>query len=167
MTAARAECNSLLKSRATSGRLRVAASPGRRGWRTTRGARAAFIVVCANGFGERQSAAVMQKAAAQTNAPERRRAQFLRSGRAAVLDDAISRAHVVEQEVAVRMDDFVAEGVGNDERTAVDDRASRSGDDGQERGRCRSRFDRKQLRRLRRRWYSRDSNRARELSKRA
>lgn len=76
---------------------------------------AAFIVVCANGIGERQGAAVMQKAAAQANAPERRRAQFLRGGRAAILDDAVSRAHVVEQEVAVGMNDFVAERVGNNE----------------------------------------------------
>lgn len=72
----------------------------------------------------------MQHAAVEAHSPERRRAQFLRGGRAAVLDDSISCADVVEEEVAIGVDDFIAEGVGNDERAAVDDRACGRGNDG-------------------------------------
>src|SRR5215471_6956051 len=72
----------------------------------------------------------MQETAAQPDTPERRSAQLLRSGRAAVLDDTVSCAHVVEQEVTVGMDDLVAERIWNDKRAAVNHRTRRSGNDG-------------------------------------
>jgi hypothetical protein len=66
----------------------------------------------------------------RAEAPEGDGAQFVGGVLRGILDDAVAGADVVEEEVAVGMNDFGAEGVGNGEGSAVDDSAGGSGDDG-------------------------------------
>src|SRR5947209_2481229 len=81
--------------------------------------------VAHDGLHEGQSRAVVQQAVARPHAPQRRGA-YLRPRRLpAVLDYPVARPHVVQQEVAERLDDLVAERCGDAERPAVDDRAGR------------------------------------------
>jgi len=60
-------------------------------------------------------------AVVRAHAPQRNRAQLVGRARTAVLYDAVAGADVVEQEVAVGVNDLVAEGGRNRERAAVDD----------------------------------------------
>ena len=61
--------------------------------------------------------------------PEGNGAQFVGGVLRGILDDAVAGTDVVEQEVAVGMDDFVAERIGDGERSAIDDRSGGSRDD--------------------------------------
>ena len=69
------------------------------------------------------------------NRPRARRPQsaavliLLRVDGAAVLDDAVTRPDVVQQEVGERVDDLVAQRVGDPERAAVDQGPRSRGDD--------------------------------------
>ena len=73
---------------------------------------------------------VVHEPAARAQAPERGRPDLVPRRRASVLDDAVTGADVVQQEVAERVDDLVAERVGDPQRAAVDPRPRRRGDDG-------------------------------------
>ena len=44
--------------------------------------------------------------------------------------DPVTGVDIVEQEIAVGMDDFVAQGVGDGKRAAINDRAGGGGNDG-------------------------------------
>ena len=77
--------------------------------------------------GER--ATVVEQAVARADSPQRRRAHFVGTSLSAILDDAVSGAHIVQQEVTVRMDDLISQCRGYGERSAIDDRAGRSGHD--------------------------------------
>src|SRR5262245_60341555 len=67
--------------------------------------------------GEGQS--VMHQPRLETQSPEWRGAQLVRRCLSAVLHNSISRTHVMQQEVAVRMDDLVAQGGGHGELPLV------------------------------------------------
>src|ERR1700749_2991947 len=73
--------------------------------------------------GRARRAAVVHELVVRPKTPERRGANHVLRGLAAVLDEAVARADVVEQEVAERVNDLIRERGGNDERAAVDDRA--------------------------------------------
>lgn len=86
-----------------------------------------FVIVCANGLGESERAAVEQQAAAKASSPQRRRTQLVSGCRAAVLHNSVAGDDVVEQEIAVRTNDLVAEGVWDHQGAAIDNRARRRG----------------------------------------
>jgi hypothetical protein len=54
-------------------------------------------------------------------APKRSRPQFICGVLRGILNDTITRSHVMQQEVAERMNDFIAEGVGHDEGSTIYD----------------------------------------------
>src|ERR1700747_2682234 len=62
--------------------------------------------------------------------PQRHGTQFVGGILRWILDDAVAGLDVVEQEVAVRMDDLISQGLWDSECSAVDDRSGRGGDDG-------------------------------------
>lgn len=63
-------------------------------------------------------------------APKRSRPQFICGVLRGILNDTITRSHVMQQEVAERMNDFIAQGVGHGEGSTIYDRPGRSGSDG-------------------------------------
>src|SRR5262249_14509886 len=70
--------------------------------------------------------AVMQKEIASAQSPKRRRPDLVVCTLSAVLDDGVAGANVVQQEIAVRMDDFVTESRRYRVRTTINRRTSRS-----------------------------------------
>src|SRR5437667_12280298 len=68
-----------------------------------------------------QRFAVMHQAATRPHAPERSRAQLVLRALTAVLDDAVSGADVVQQEISERMDPLVTQRRRHRELAAVDD----------------------------------------------
>ena len=76
-----------------------------------------FAAVALDGVVESGSTPVVQQLRAGANAPKRRRAHFLSRFLASGLHDAVTGADVVEEEVAVRMDDLIAKRIGHDERS--------------------------------------------------
>src|ERR1700746_284063 len=62
--------------------------------------------------------------------PEWHCTQFVSGILRRILDDAVVVFDVVEQEVPVRMNDLIPEGLWYGERSAVDDSSRRGGDDG-------------------------------------
>ena len=89
-----------------------------------------FAVVAVDGAFEREGFEVVHVARMRAEAPERDGAQFVSGVLRGILDDAVAGADVVEEEVAVGMDDPVAERVRHGERSAIDDHAGASSDDG-------------------------------------
>src|SRR5712671_4330447 len=73
---------------------------------------------------------VMHKARPHAEAPKCRRAEFVRGILRPGLDDAVASLDVVQQKIAVRMDDLVAERRRHDESPAIDPRARRRRRDG-------------------------------------
>src|SRR5713226_5382611 len=82
-----------------------------------------FVAVTLNGVKESDSTAVVQQLRARTHPPKRRRAHFMGCFLAAGLHDAVPSADVMKQEVAVGMNDLVAEGIGHDEGARGDSRS--------------------------------------------
>src|ERR1700730_13378062 len=72
----------------------------------------------------------MHESGAHAQAPQRRRAQLVGCVLRTRLYDSISSLDVVQQEIAVWMNDLVAQRLGNDKRSAVDDRSGASRRDG-------------------------------------
>src|SRR5262249_25629696 len=70
--------------------------------------------------------AVMQKKIASPQSPKRRRPNLVVCTLSAVLDDRVAGADVVQQEIAVRMDDFVSESRRYRVRTTINRRTNRS-----------------------------------------
>ena len=66
----------------------------------------------------------------RAQSPQRHSAQFVGGVLRGILDDAVAGFDVVKQEVAVRMDDFIAQGFRDGECSAVDDRSGWGGDYG-------------------------------------
>jgi hypothetical protein len=62
--------------------------------------------------------------------PQRHRTQFVGRILRRILDDAVAGFNVVEQEVAVRMNDLIPQGLWYGECSAVDDSSCRCGDNG-------------------------------------
>lgn len=62
-------------------------------------------------------------------APKRGRPQLICSVLRGILYDAVTRSHVVQQEVAERMNDFIPQRVGHREGPTVYNRPRRSGRD--------------------------------------
>jgi len=62
-------------------------------------------------------------------APKRSRPQFVRGILRGILNDTVTRSHVMQQEVAVWMNDFIAQGVWHGESSAIYDGPRRSGSD--------------------------------------
>lgn len=67
----------------------------------------------------------MQHAALGAQAPQWARAHLVGGGLPTVLDNPIASAHVVQQEVAIRMYDFAAQSRRHRECTTVDHRSGR------------------------------------------
>src|SRR5206468_7300820 len=88
-----------------------------------------FAGVPLNRSVEGQRGAVVHVAIVRPHAPQRLGAQLVARRGSAVLDDAVAGADVVQQEVAVRVDDLVAERRGNRQRAPVDAGAHRRGRD--------------------------------------
>src|SRR6266850_209726 len=82
-----------------------------------------------NGVKEGGAAAVVQQLRAGTHSPKWRRAHFVCGFLAAGLNNAVTGPDVVEQEIAVRMDDLVAQRTGHDERSRSHSRACWRGGD--------------------------------------
>ena len=72
----------------------------------------------------------MHVARSHAEAPERSRPQFICGVLRGILNDTITRSHVMEQEVAERMNDFIAQGVGHGKGSTIYDCPRRSGSDG-------------------------------------
>ena len=83
-----------------------------------------FVAVTLNGVEKGDGAAVMQQLRARADSPKRRRAHFLSGFLATRLHDVIASADVVQQEVAIRMDNLIAQRSGHGEG-ACSDRGSR------------------------------------------
>src|SRR5882724_9636429 len=79
------------------------------------GYRLRFVAVTLNGVVEGAGASIVQQLRARANAPKRRRAHFLSGFLAAGLHDAVTGANVMQQKVAVWMNDLVAQRIGHDE----------------------------------------------------
>src|SRR5713101_6097819 len=88
-----------------------------------------FARVAQDGLVAGERLAVVHQPIAAAHAPQRRRAHPVARGLPAVLDDPVPRAHVVEEEVAERVNRLVAQGGRHRERALVDDRAHRRGGD--------------------------------------
>src|SRR5262249_5913569 len=73
--------------------------------------------------------AVVHQAVMRTYSPQRRSAHHIGCALSAVLDDAIAGSDIVQQEIAVRMDDLAAQLGRHGEGAAIDDGACRSGCD--------------------------------------
>src|SRR5712692_5776830 len=65
-----------------------------------------FVAVPLNGVKEGVGAGVVQQLGARAHSPKRRRAQFCGCFLTAGLHDAVTRADVMQQKVAVRMNDL-------------------------------------------------------------
>src|SRR6267154_1169198 len=78
--------------------------------------RLSFATMALDGVVESGRAAVVQQLRARSNTPKRRRAHFLSGFLAAGLHDAVTSANVMQQKVAVWMNDLVAQRIGHDER---------------------------------------------------
>ena len=68
----------------------------------------------------------MHVAGLRTQSPERARAQFVRGIRRATLDDTIAGPHVMQEEIAERVNDFVSQSLGDGKRSAIHHRSSGS-----------------------------------------
>jgi hypothetical protein len=75
-----------------------------------------FAAMALDGVVKGGGPAVVEQLRAGAHSPERRGAQFAPGFLTAGLDDAVAGAYVMEQEVTVRVNDFIAELVGNDKR---------------------------------------------------
>jgi hypothetical protein len=75
---------------------------------------------------------IVHVAWAHAKAPKRGGAKLVCGVRGTALNDAIARPDIVEQKVAVGMNDLVAQSIRNRESAAIDDRACRNGDEGGE-----------------------------------
>jgi hypothetical protein len=64
------------------------------------------------------------------HAPKRRRTQFVLCVLRSYLNNAVAGSHIMEQEIAKRMNNLAPQGVRNGEGPAVDHGTGRSGDDG-------------------------------------
>src|SRR5216684_2466102 len=82
-----------------------------------------------NGVIEGGAAAVVQQLSPSTHSPKWRRAHFVCGFLAAGLNNAVTGPDVVQQEIAVRMDDLVAQRSGYDERSRSQSRACWRGGD--------------------------------------
>ena len=67
---------------------------------------------------------------AHAESPERHGTQFVGRILRRILDDPVAGCDVVEQEVAVRMNDLISQGLWDGECSAVDDSSRRGGNDG-------------------------------------
>ena len=63
-------------------------------------------------------------------APKRRRPQLICGVLRGILYDTITRSHIMQQEVAERMNDFIPQRVGHHEGPTIYNRPWRSGGDG-------------------------------------
>jgi len=84
-----------------------------------------FIAVAFNRVGQAQGLQVMHEPRPHAQSPERRSAQLVGRVLLRRLHDTVARADVVQQEIAVGMDNLVAESLRHGERAAVDGRAGR------------------------------------------
>src|SRR2546426_4758598 len=78
---------------------------------------------------EGHAPAVVEQFGARSNAPEGRRAQFVGSFLAASLHDTVAGPNVVQQEIAVRVKDFVAQCRWDMDRASRDGCSGRGRDD--------------------------------------
>src|ERR1700722_4218969 len=72
----------------------------------------------------------MHVARSHAEAPKCSRPQLIRGILRRILYDTVARSHVVQQEVAERMNDFISQSVGHGEGSAIYYRSRRSGNDG-------------------------------------
>src|SRR5438105_1706490 len=86
--------------------------------------RLSFVAVPLNGVVESDGAAVVEQLRARADSPKRRRTHFLGCFLAAGLHDPVTSTNVVQQEVAVGMNDLAAQRRWNGER-ACGNRGSR------------------------------------------
>src|SRR6266481_6109710 len=89
-----------------------------------------FSFVPLNGLIESERRQIVHEARFGTQTPERRGAKLRRSVRGATLQNVIAGPHVVQQEVAERVNHFVPKCVRHGKHPAIDDRSRRSGRDG-------------------------------------
>src|ERR1700756_2281500 len=66
----------------------------------------------------------------RAESPQRHGTQFVGGILRWILNDAVAGSNVVEQEIAVRMNDLIPQRLGHGESSAVNDRSRRSGNDG-------------------------------------
>src|SRR4029077_13508728 len=85
-----------------------------------------FLAMTLNGVVERFAAAIVQEFCPGAHSPKRRRAHLLRGILRTVLDDAVTGAYVMQQKVAVRVNDFVAERIRHGGGSGRDSSARRS-----------------------------------------
>ena len=88
-----------------------------------------LIAVTQDSIVTREVSPVVHQAVMRAHSPQWRSAHHVGCALSAVLYDTIACSDVVQQEIAVRMDDLVAERRRYSECALIDDRARRSGSD--------------------------------------
>ena len=83
-----------------------------------------------DGVFQGQRLEVVHVARMHAESPQRHGAQFIGGILRRILDDAVAGFDVMEQEVAVGVNDFIAQGFRHGECSAVDNRSCGRGDDG-------------------------------------
>src|SRR5947199_8966057 len=85
-----------------------------------------------NGFVTRIVLAVVHQLVASAHTPKRSRAHFVLHGLVKLtsigidyLSNTVARAHIMQQKITIRMNDLVAECIGDRERSAIDERTRR------------------------------------------
>ena len=89
-----------------------------------------LTAVALDGVFQRQRFEVVHMPRMHAQSPEGHRPQFIGGICGRVLDDAIAGSDVMEQKIAIRVNDLVAEGLRYCERSAIDGSSRRSRDDG-------------------------------------
>src|ERR1700751_1106695 len=74
---------------------------------------------------QRERLEIMHIAGFRSESPERAGTQFVRGVRRAALDDAVAGPHVMQQEIAERMNDFVSQSLWVSESPAIHHRSGR------------------------------------------
>src|ERR1700730_8037533 len=81
-----------------------------------------FAAVTFDGAFQRQGSEIMHVPGVHAESPQRHGAQLISRVLRRILDDAVAGFDVVQQEVAVGMNDLMPQSLRNSERSAVDDR---------------------------------------------
>ena len=83
-----------------------------------------------DGVSQGQGFKIVHVPRVRSQAPERHGAQLVSCVLRRILHDAVAGSDVMQQEIAVRMNDLVAQSIGDSENSAIDNRSGGSGDNG-------------------------------------